>query len=79
VKCKRKTRFSFHFQVKSTFDEAKVMACVTFVATDLKGVSEICRNIHGVVARTWSEKEEKSLRAEKIALTLHRRKEQTTS
>jgi hypothetical protein len=55
------------------------MACVTFVATDLKGVSEICRNIHGVVARTWSEKEEKSLRAEKIALTLHRRKEQTTS
>jgi hypothetical protein len=50
-----------------------------FVATDFEGLPEMCRKFRGVVASTSSEKHQKALRAEKITLTLQRRKEQTTS
>jgi hypothetical protein len=54
-------------------------AFLPFVATNSEGLPEMCRKIRGVVANTSSEKHQNALWAEKIALTLHRRKEQTTS
>jgi hypothetical protein len=54
-------------------------AFLPFVATNSEGLPEMCRKIRGVVANTSSEKHQKALWAEKIALTLQRRKEQTTS